>query len=67
LQSLYHKYEDAFLSVAIRNGAANGIPPRVMDEVSVEAMLSEAGDQWPRSIPSPQTIFGRSLVISEKK
>ncbi len=35
------KYKDSFLSAVVWQGVANGIPPKLMDEVSVEAMLNE--------------------------
>jgi hypothetical protein len=42
LLAIYHKYEDYFLSAAVRQGVANGIPSKVMNEVNVKAMLNEA-------------------------
>jgi hypothetical protein len=46
LMALYHKWEETFITVAVKQGVSNGIPPRVMDEVSVEAMLHEANVNW---------------------
>jgi hypothetical protein len=43
LTGLFNKYQDAFFTVALNNGVASS---KVMDEVSVEAMLSEAGVNW---------------------
>ncbi len=67
---MYHKFEEPFLSVAVTQGVANGIPPKVMDEVSVEAMLSEAGVNWINArilFRHLKQFFGRSTVVSEKK
>ena len=67
---MYHKFEEPFLSVAVTQGVANGIPPKVMDEVSVEAMLSEAGVNWTNArilFRHLKQFFGRSMVVSEKK
>ncbi len=67
LAGLYNKYQDAFFSVALNNG----IPSlKVMDEVSVEAMLSEAGVNWTNGrilFQCLKQFFGRSLAVSEKK
>ena len=43
LTGLYYKYQDAFFSVVLNNEVAS---LKVMDEVSVEAMLSEATVNW---------------------
>ncbi len=47
----------------------NGIPPKVMDEVSVKAMLNEACMNWlnRRVLFCHLKYFGRGLVVSEKK
>lgn len=70
LMALYHKCEEPFISVAVRKGVANGIPPKVMDEVSVETMLHEAGVNWTNGrilFRHLRQFFGRSLVVSERK
>jgi hypothetical protein len=70
LLAIYHKYEDSFLSAAVRQGVANGILPKVMDEVSVEAMLNEAGVNWTNArviFRHLKQFFGRSVAVSEKK
>ena len=49
---------------------ANGIPLKVMDEVSVEAMLSKAGINWTNAwvlFRHLKQFFGRSLAVSERK
>jgi translation initiation factor 2 alpha subunit (eIF-2alpha) len=46
LMALYHKWDEPFIAVAVRQGVANGIPPRVMDEDSIKAMLHEASVNW---------------------
>jgi hypothetical protein len=46
LSGMYHKFEDPFLSIAVKQGVANQMSPKVMDEVSVEAMLNKAGVNW---------------------
>ncbi len=43
---MYHKYQDCFLSTAVAEGVATHISPKVMDEVSVEAMMNEASVNW---------------------
>jgi hypothetical protein len=56
--------------VAVTQGVANGIPPKVMDEVSIKAMLSEAGINWTNArilFCHMKQFFGRSMVVSEKK
>jgi hypothetical protein len=67
LSSFYDLHQDSFLSVAVSKGVSDH---KVMDEISVEAMLSEAGVNW----TSGRIIFrhlkqflGRSIVVSEKK
>ncbi len=40
LTGLCPHFDDAFLSVAVKRGIANGILDRKMDEVSVDALLS---------------------------
>jgi hypothetical protein len=67
LSSFYDLHQDSFLSVAVSKGVSEH---KVMDEISVEAMLSEAGVNW----TSGRIIFrhlkqflGRSIVVSEKK
>jgi hypothetical protein len=70
LLAIYHKYEDSFLSAAVRQGAANGFLPKVMDEVSVEAMLNEAGVNWTNArviFRHLKQFFGRSVAVSERK
>ncbi len=70
LGGFYNSYEDSFISTAVKQGVANGIPPKVMDEVSVEAMLNEAGVNWTNArvlFRHLKQYFGRSLVVSEKK
>ncbi len=70
LTSVYNKLEDSFLSIALRKGVADGIPLKKMDEVSVEAMLTEAGVNWTNArilFRHLKQFFGRSLVVSEKK
>jgi hypothetical protein len=70
LGGIYNRYEDSFISTAVKQGVANGIPPKVMDEVSVEAMLNEAGVNWTNGrvlFRHLKQYFGRSLVVSEKK
>jgi hypothetical protein len=70
LLAIYHKYEDSFLSAAVRQGVANGIPPKVMDEVSVKAMLNEAGVNWTNArvlFRHLKQIFGRRLAVYERK
>jgi hypothetical protein len=59
----------AFLSVAVEKGIQNGVLGRKMDEVSIEAMLSEAGINWKNA----RTLFrhmkqfvGRSLLFLRK-
>ncbi len=67
LTGLLNKYQDAFFSVALNNGVASS---KVMDEVSVEAMLSEAGVNWINGrilFRHLKQFFGRSLAVSEKK
>jgi hypothetical protein len=44
--ALYQKHEDSFMSFTVRQGVAKGIPNKVMDEVSIEEMLHEAGVNW---------------------
>ena len=46
LSSFFELYQDSFLSVAVDKGISNGIQNKVMDVVSVESMLSEAGVNW---------------------
>ena len=46
LTSFSDLYQDSFLSVAMDKGMSNGMRQKIMDEVSVEAMLSEAGVNW---------------------
>ena len=63
-------FDDAFLSVAVKKGIANGVLGRKMDEVSIEAMLSEAGINWKNArtlFRHMKQFFGRSLFVSEKK
>jgi len=70
LSGMFHKYQDSFLSVAASQGVATHISPKVMDEVSVEAMLNEAGVNWTNGriiFRHLKQFFGRSLVVSEKK
>jgi hypothetical protein len=70
IMALYHKYEDSFMSVAVRQGVANGIPNKVMDKVSLEAMLHEASVNWSNDcilFRHPKQFFGRSLVVSKRK
>jgi hypothetical protein len=58
------------MSVAVRQGAANGIPNKVMDEVSIEVMLHEAGVNWSNVsilFCHLEQFFGRSLVVSDRK
>ena len=43
LSSFFELYQDTFLSVAVDKGISNGMQNKVMDVVSVESMLSEAG------------------------
>jgi hypothetical protein len=43
---MYHNFQDSFLSVALLQKVATHISPKVMDEVSVETMLNEAGVNW---------------------
>jgi hypothetical protein len=67
LTGLFNKYQDAFFSFASNNGVLSS---RVMDEVSVEAMLTEAGVNWTSGrilFRHLRQFFGRSLVVSEKK
>jgi hypothetical protein len=66
----YQKYEDSFLSAAVKQGEANGIPFKVMGEVSVETMLSEVGINWTNVralFRHLQNSFERSLAVSERK
>jgi len=42
LAVFFDHFQDSFLSVAV----SKGVPQKTMDEVSVEAMLSEAGVNW---------------------
>jgi hypothetical protein len=70
LSGMYHKFQDSFLSVAVSQGVATHISPKVMDEVSVEAMLNEAGVNWTNGriiFRHLEQFFGWSLVVSEKK
>ncbi len=46
LMGLYNHFNDAFLLVAAEKGIANGVLGKKMDEVSIEAILSEAGINW---------------------
>jgi hypothetical protein len=58
------------LSTAVAEGVATHISPKVMDEVSVEAMMNEAGVNWMNARVISRHLkqfFGRSLVVSEKK
>jgi hypothetical protein len=67
LAGQFNKYQDAFFSSASKNGV---LSLRVMDEVSVEAMLSEAGVNWKSGrilFRHLKQFFGRSLVVLEKK
>jgi len=66
LMVLYHKCKEPFISVAVRQGVANGIPLKVMDEVSVEGMLHEAGVNWMNGrvlFHHLKQFFGRSLAV----
>lgn len=70
LKALYHKWEEPFINVAVREGVANGFPPKVMDEVNVEAMLHEAGVNGTNArvlFRYLKQFFGKSLVVSERK
>ncbi len=70
LMGLCNHFDDAFLSVAVDKGIANGVLGRKMDEISIEAMISEAGINWKNSQTLCQHMkqfFGRSLFVSEKK
>jgi hypothetical protein len=67
---MYHKFEDPFLSIAVKQGVANQMSPKAMDEMSVEAMLDKAGVNWTNArfiFRHQKQFFGRSLVVSEKK
>jgi hypothetical protein len=67
---LFDLYEDFFSSVAVNKGISNGIPQQIMDEVSVEAMLSEAGVNWTSGriiFCHLKQYFGISIIVSEKK
>jgi len=66
LSALFENYQDSFLSVALDKG----VPQKTMDEVSVEAMLSEAGVNWKSAriiFRHLKQFFGRSIAVSEKK
>ena len=68
ISSIYNKLEDSFISVAVKKGVADGIPSKIMDEVSVEAMLTEAGVNWTNArilFRHLKQFFGRSLFASE--
>jgi hypothetical protein len=70
LTGIYSRHKDSFISVAVKQGVANGIPPTVMDEISIEAMLNKAGVNWTNGrvlFCHLKQYFGRSLVVSEKK
>jgi hypothetical protein len=70
LSGMFCKYQDSFLSVAVSQGVATHISPKVMDEVSVEAMLNEAGVNWANGhiiFRHLKQFFGRSLVVLEKQ
>jgi hypothetical protein len=67
LSAFFDKFQDSFLSVAVSKGVSH---QKVMDEVSVEAMLSEAGVNWTSAriiFRHLKQFFGRSVVVSEKK
>jgi len=66
LSALFENSQDSFLSVALDKG----VPQKTMDEVSVEAMLSEAGVNWKSAriiFRHLKQFFGRSIAVSEKK
>jgi hypothetical protein len=70
LTAFFDLYQDSFLSVAVDKGISNGMRPKVMDEVSVEAMLSEAGVNRTNAriiFQHLKQFFGKSLAVSEKK
>jgi hypothetical protein len=70
LTAFFDLYQDSFLSVAVDKGISNGMHPKVMDEVSVEAMLSEAGVNWTNAhiiFQHLKQFFGKSLAVFKKK
>jgi hypothetical protein len=70
LTAFFDLHQDSFLSVGVDKGISNGMHPKVMDEVSVEAMLSEAGVNWTNArliFRHLKQFFGKSLAVSEKK
>jgi hypothetical protein len=67
LSAFFDRYQDSFFTAAVSKGVPH---QKVMDEVSVEAMLSEAGVNWTSAriiFRHLKQFFGRSVVVSEKK
>ena len=70
MHGIYHKFEEQFLSVAVMQGVANGIPPKDMNEVSTESVLFKASVNWANAhilFCHLKQFIGRNMAVTEKK